>query len=136
MRCFSFSLAAACVAVAALAGCDSQSGPKADPKGMPMGEPAAFDQPAPRAPVLADSNPVQTPHYETQAGASQALPAAVPLPPRPVIQSSGGAQDSNQANGGSSPAAGYASGITDARGDGSEHELDGGKNSGTGDSRP
>lgn len=136
MRCFSFSLAAACVAAAALAGCDSQSTPKADARGMPMGQQSTFDQPAPRAPLLADSKPVSTPHYETQAGTSQSLPAAVPLPPRPVIQSSGGAQDSNQANGGSSPAAGYASGITDARGDGSKHELDGGKNSGTGTSRP
>ncbi|MCD2512357.1 hypothetical protein [Comamonas endophytica] len=119
------------MAALALAGCDSRSGSD----GMPMAQPSAFDQPAPRAPVLADSNPVPTPHLETQHASSQPLPAAVPLPPRPVIQSSGGAQDSNQANGGSSPAAGYASGITDARGDGDRHELDGGKNSGSGASR-
>lgn len=127
MRCFSFSLAAACVAAAALSGCNPQSTPKADANGMPMAQLSTFDQPPPRSPVLANSNPVPTPHYEVQATPSQTLPAAVALPPRPVIQSSGGAQDSNQANGGSSPAAGYASGITDARGDGSKHELDGGK---------
>ena len=137
MRCFSLSLAAACVAAAALAGCDQQSTtPKADAGRMPMAQLPAFDQPAPRAPVLADSKPAHTPHYAAKVAESQSLPAAVPLPPRPVIQSSGGAQDSNQANGGSSPAAGYASGITDARGDGSKHELDGGKNSGTQARRP
>ncbi|MET1113850.1 MAG: hypothetical protein ABWY08_02685, partial [Comamonas sp.] len=105
MRCFSFSLAAACVAAAAFAGCDQQSGPKSNAGSMPMAQLPAFDQPAPRAPVLADSKPVHTPHYEVKVAQSQTLPAAVSLPPRPVIQSSGGVQDSNQANGGSSPAA-------------------------------
>jgi len=128
MRTFSVSLAAACLAAAALAGCDSQStpAPKAGGAGMPMAERPAPDQPAPRAPLLADSNPQHTPHYPVKVAETQTLPAAVPLPPKPVI-APGGASNDGQADGGSSPAAGYAQGITDARGDGAKQELDGGK---------
>lgn len=117
MRSF-FLPVAALLAAAAFAGCDAQSGAGT----MPMAEPTAFDQPPPRAPLLADSKPQATPHYPVQATVSQPLPAAVPVPPRAVIEPSNGKGD-NQADGGSSPAAGYASGITDARGDGGQHEL-------------
>ena len=124
MRTLSLSLAAACLTAAVLAGCDSQSTPKAG-AAMPMAELPAFDQPAPRAPLLADSKPQHTPHYPVKVAEAQTLPAAVPLPPKPVI-APGGASNDGQADGGSSPAAGYAQGITDARGDGAKQELDGG----------
>lgn len=126
MRSLSLSLAAVSLAAVALAGCDSQSTPKAGTAGMPMAQLPAFDQPPPRAPLLADSHPEHTPHYPVQVAQSQPLPAAVPLPPKPVI-APGGALNDGQADGGSSPAAGYAQGITDARGDGAKQELDGGK---------
>lgn len=128
MRSFSVSLAAACVAAAALAGCDAQTTPtpKAGAAGMPMAELPAFDAPAPLAPLLADSHPEHTPHYPVKVAEAQTLPAAVPLPPKPVI-APGGASNDGQADGGASPAAGYAQGITDARGDGGKQELDGGK---------
>lgn len=119
-----FLALAACIAAAALVGCSQQSG--ADAGAHPMAQLPAFDQPAPRAPLLADSNPQPTPHYPVQVAAAQSLPAAVPVPPRAVIAPQGAKED-GQADGGSSPAAGYASGITDARGDGSQHELDGKK---------
>ena len=123
MRSLTFP-SAALLAAAALAGCSQQSG--ATSAGHPMAQLPVFDQPAPRAPLLADSNPQPTPHYPVQVAAAQSLPAAVPLPPRAVIAPEG-AKDDGQADGGSSPAAGYASGITDARGDGGKHELDGKK---------
>ena len=123
MRSLTFPLAAL-LAAAALAGCSQHSG--ATSAGHPMAQLPVFDQPAPRAPLLADSNPQPTPHYPVQVAAAQSLPAAVPLPPREVIAPAGAKED-NQPDGGSSPAAGYASGITDARGDGSKHELDGKK---------
>lgn len=119
-----FLALAACIAAAALVGCSPQSG--ATSAGHPMAQLPAFDQPLPRAPLLADSNPQPTPHYPVRIAAAQSLPAAVPVPPRAVIAPEG-AKDDGQADGGSSPAAGYASGITDARGDGSKHELDGKK---------
>ncbi|WP_159915204.1 hypothetical protein [Pantoea sp. 18069] len=121
MRSLTFPFAAL-LAAAALAGCGQSSGPAA----MPMAQLPVFDQPAPRAPLLADSNPQPTPHYPVRIAAAQSLPAAVPVPPRAVIAPDG-AKDDHQPDGGSSPAAGYAGGITDARGDGSKHELDGSK---------
>ncbi len=113
MRSLTFPFAAL-LAAAALAGCSPQSG--AGSAAHPMAQLPVFDQPLPSKPLLADSNPQPTPHYPVQVAAAQSLPAAVPVPPREVI-----------APPGSSPAAGYASGITDARGDGSKHELDGKK---------
>lgn len=126
MRSLSVSLAAACVAAAALAGCDSQSTPKTGAAGMPMAQLPAFDQPPPRAPLLADSHPEHTPHYPVKVAEAQTLPVAMPLPPKPVMAPAGALND-GQADGGASPAAGYAQGITDARGDGGKHELDGSK---------
>ena len=121
MRAYSLAFAAG-LAAAALAGC----GPQPGADGHPMAQLPVFDQPAPRAPLLADSKPLPTPHYPVRIAAAQSLPAAVPVPPRAVIAPAG-AKDDGQPDGGSSPAAGYASGITDARGDGSKHELDGKK---------
>ena len=121
MRFYSLAFAA-CIGAAALAGCAPQPGAAA----KPMAQLPAFDQPAPRAPLLADSNPQPTPHYPVRIAAAQSLPAAVPVPPRAVIAPEA-AKDDHQPDGGSSPAAGYAGGITDARGDGAKHELDGKK---------
>ncbi len=122
MRAISFAFAAGLAALA-LSGCDQQSGAGA---ATPMAQLPVFDQPAPRAPLLADSHPQPTPHYPVKVAAAQSLPAAVPLPPRAVIAPAG-SKDDAQPDGGASPAAGYASGITDARGDGAKHELDGKK---------
>lgn len=123
MRPLSFAFAA-CLAAAALVGCSAQSG--ADAGRHPMAQLPTFDQPAPRGPLLADSHPQPTPHYPVRVAAAQSLPAAVPLPTRAAIVPEG-AKNDHQSDGGASPAAGHASGITDARGDGSKHELDGKK---------
>ncbi|MGE6210355.1 hypothetical protein [Comamonas aquatica] len=123
--------AAAVTALALLAGCD-QSGPQMRADTFPMGQAAQFDQPPPDKPLFGSSDYLRAhdvlPH--AKADIREPLPPAVPLPAmaaaQPVVQPQASTAEPGAQQGGVTPAAGMAAGITNAQGDGEKHKLDGG----------
>lgn len=123
--------AATATALALLAGCEP-SGPQMRADTFPLGQAARFDQPPPDKPLFGSSDYLREHDIlpPAKADVREPLPPAVPLPAmvaaQPVVQPQASTAESGAQQGGVTPAAGMAAGITNAQGDGEKHQLDGG----------
>lgn len=123
--------AATVTALALLAGCEP-SGPQMRADTFPLGQAARFDQPPPDKPLFGSSDYLREHDIlpPAKADVREPLPPAVPLPAmvaaQPVVQPQASTAESGAQQGGVTPAAGMAAGITNAQGDGEKHQLDGG----------
>ena len=113
-----------------LAGCDS--GVQSHANAFPMSERPKFDQPMPSMPLLGSDKYMRAHDVlpSAKADTHEPLPPAVPLPARlaqqEVVQPTGNTMETVEKQGGSSPAAGMAAGVTSAQGGGEKNQLDGG----------
>lgn len=123
--------AAALCSLLWLAGCEESAViVRADT--FPMGVADRFDQPPPTQALLGSNDYLRSQDVLPPAKADirEPLPPAVPLPVAlaqiEVIQPQASTAQPAQEQGGVTPAAGMAAGITNAQGDGESNTLDGG----------
>ena len=120
---------AVATALLVVAGCDS--GSQSHANAFPMGELPQFDQPKPSKPLFGSDNYMRAKDVLPSAKVEvrEPLPPAVPLPTRlalgNVVQPTMNAGEAAEKQGGVTPAAGMAAGVTGAQGGGEKSKLDG-----------
>ena len=117
--------AAAVTALALLAGCD-QSGPQMRGDTCPMGQAARLGQPPPDKPLFGSSDYLRAHDVLPPAKVDIREPLPAMAAAQPVVQPQASTAEPGAQQGGVTPAAGMAAGITNAQGDGEKHKLDGG----------
>lgn len=122
--------AAAVCSLLWLAGCE-ESNEVVRANAFPMGVADRFDQPPPTQPLFGSNDYLRSQDVLPPAKADirEPLPPAVPLPVAiasiEVVQTQASTAQPAEEQGGVTPAAGMAAVITNAQGDGEQHQLDG-----------